>query len=79
MIGGFSDSHGLADLIARRHDDEQIHVAVLVWFAISVRTKQDDLVRLKALRDLSGQSPDRRHRGQILAAAGGYSPETARL
>lgn len=57
-----ADLHGLIVLISRRHDDEQIHVAVLVRLAVGVRAEQDDLVRMEAFRDLTRVATDDRHR-----------------
>ena len=37
------DKDGLVVLVAGRHDDEQIHVAVLMWCAGGVGAEQDDV------------------------------------
>jgi hypothetical protein len=47
-----------ADLIPGRHNDEQIHIAVLVWFPVGIRSEQDDFVGLEFIRDFPGQSLD---------------------
>jgi hypothetical protein len=38
----------LIDRISRRHDDQQIDVALLVRRAVSVGAEQDDLLRMEA-------------------------------
>jgi hypothetical protein len=47
---------GLIQLVASRHHDENVHVAVGVRLAIGVRAEQDDFVRLKLFSDLSRES-----------------------
>ena len=47
----------LIQLIPSRHHHENVHVAVVVRLSISVRTKQDDLVRMKTFGNLPCESP----------------------
>lgn len=52
------DPYRLIDLIPRRHNDENVHVAVVVRRTISVRPEQDDLFRLETLGHLPRVAPD---------------------
>ena len=46
-----ADLERLIELVARRHDDQDIHVAVGVRRAVGERAEEDDPVRPEALRD----------------------------
>lgn len=46
------NSHGLTNGIPSRHHHEKINIAIGVWRAICVGTKQDDSLWLKLLGDL---------------------------
>jgi hypothetical protein len=48
--------------VPRRHDHENIHVAVLVGCAVGVRAEQYDLVGLESLRHRAREAPDDPHR-----------------
>ena len=48
---GHPNFHGLADRIPSGHDHQQVDIAVRVRSAVGIRTKQDDLVRVKLLGD----------------------------
>jgi hypothetical protein len=54
------DADGLVNGIARRHDNHQIDVALLVRLAVSIRAEQDDFVRPESFGNLAGKPPDRR-------------------
>jgi hypothetical protein len=56
-----SNLHRLIQLIPRRHNDQDVDVAVRVGRAISVRAKQDDLLRLKPLGNLASKTTDHAH------------------
>jgi hypothetical protein len=49
------DAHGLLNLIARRHDHQQIHVAVGRRSTGGVRTEEDYLVGLETFHNLPGK------------------------
>ena len=51
-----ANSRRLRNLVARRHDDEQIDIAVPIGSAFSIRAKQDHPLRLKALDDLADRA-----------------------
>ena len=51
-----------APLAPRRHDDEEIHVAIDLGFAIREGAEQDDLVGMKLPGDGAGVTPDYAHR-----------------
>ena len=53
--------YSLIQLIACRHDDQQVHIAIGVRCSIRLGAEQDDLVRLKALGDLAGIAADDTH------------------
>ena len=61
-IEGVVDAARLIDLVAGRHDDEDVHVAVGVRRAISIGAEEDDLVGLESLGDLAGEAADDVHR-----------------
>jgi hypothetical protein len=44
----------LIELIAARHDYQDVDVAIGVWLAVSMRAEQNDLVRVKELCNLAG-------------------------
>lgn len=46
-----ADRHRLIDFVTRRHDDEQVNIAVPVSSAFGIGTEQDHPLRLKALDD----------------------------
>ena len=54
------DPDGLIDGVARRHDDHQINVALLVRSAVGVGAEQDDLLRLEPFGNLARKAADRR-------------------
>jgi hypothetical protein len=57
----------------RRHDDEEIDVAVGVRGAVGERAEQDDLVGMELLGDRTGVTPDHAQgnvRGSIMALRG---------
>ena len=61
-VDGHADLDRLIELIAARHDDENIDVAVRVRPAVGMRTKQDDFLGIKPLRQLTGEAADGRLR-----------------
>ena len=46
---GLADFRGLIELIACRHDDQQIDITVRSGLAVGVRTKQIDTVRVESI------------------------------
>jgi len=50
------DPQGLIDFIARGHDDEQVHIAILVSFPTRVRTEENDLFRMEFAGNLFCQA-----------------------
>src|SRR5437660_9726006 len=46
------DAHRLTELVASRHDDEEVNIAVGRGRAVGVGTEQDDLIRVELLDDL---------------------------
>ncbi len=56
------DSNGLVMLVPGRHDDKQVHVAVLMRRAVGVGAEQDDLIGMKLLGDGPGIAADHPHR-----------------
>jgi hypothetical protein len=56
------DADGLVNGIPRRHDDQQIDVALLVRLAVGVRAEEDDLDRVKPFGNLTSETADRRER-----------------
>jgi len=74
----------LVELVAGRHDDEDVHVAVFMRRAVSIGAEQDDLVGPEALghlareaadhvhRDIRPEIPARRFRGAFACAFGGH-------
>jgi hypothetical protein len=57
-----ADPDRLIDHIVRRHDDQQIDVALRVRLAVGIGAEQDDLVRVEPFGNLPGKAPDRRQR-----------------
>lgn len=57
-----SDIVRLIELVATRHDHEDIDLAVGVRFAVGVRAEEDDLVRIEPLGDFAGKTADDRLR-----------------
>jgi hypothetical protein len=57
-----ADTDFLIDDIVRRHDDQQIDVALRVRLAVGIGAEQDDLVRVESFGNLPGKAPDRRQR-----------------
>ena len=53
--------HGLAVLVPRRHDDQDVHIAVGVRRAVGVGAEQNDLVGVEALDDLAREAADQAH------------------
>ena len=53
-----ADLERLVELVACRHDDEDIDVAVGMRGSVGIRSEQDNLVRLELLRDLPGEPAD---------------------
>ncbi len=51
----------LVELVARRHHDEDVHVAVNMGLAVGVGSEQDDRVRPEAFRHLAREATDHRH------------------
>jgi len=47
------DLRCFAEFAPRRQDNQQIDIAIRVRFSVSIRPKQDDLVRLEVLGDLT--------------------------
>ena len=45
----------LIELISRRHYDQDIHIAIFMRRAISVRSKEHDPFRLESLSELSSE------------------------
>jgi hypothetical protein len=64
---GQPDFHCLILLISARHHDKDIDVAILVRRSIGMRSKEDDLVRLKALGHLACEFANHAH-GDLIAA-----------
>lgn len=62
-----SDFERLIQLIAGRHDHQDIDVAVGVRRAVGMRAEEDDLLRMEPLGDLAGEASDDRF-GNIRAA-----------
>jgi hypothetical protein len=58
VIHGAANLYRLIELVVRRHDDQDIHIAIRMRLAISVGTKQDDLLGLKPLGNLAGEVAD---------------------
>ena len=56
-----ADLHRLVELISRRHDNQDVHVAVRVRGAVRVRAEQDDLVWPEPLRYVAGELADQVH------------------
>lgn len=56
------DTSGLVMLVARRHDDQNIDVAVRVRRALGMRAEKNDPVRLESLGDLPSEPADHAHR-----------------
>jgi hypothetical protein len=54
------DAYGLINGIARRHDNEEIHVTLRVRLAVGIRTEEDDLIGMETLTDPAGEATDRR-------------------
>jgi len=52
----------LSELVARRHDHEDVHVATSVRSPIGVGAEENDLLRLKAIRDLARVPPNHCYR-----------------
>ena len=50
-----------APLTPRRHDDEEIHIAVHFGSAVSERAEQDDLVGVKSPGNRASVTPDHAH------------------
>ena len=61
-LKGAIDADGLIDGIARWHDDHQIDVALRVRPAVGIGAEQDNLIRMKPLRNLAGEASDCRER-----------------
>jgi hypothetical protein len=61
------DFERLVVLVAARHDDEDVHVAVRVRHPVGIGAEQDDLVRVETLSDLARKPADHTH-GNIGAA-----------
>jgi hypothetical protein len=53
-----ADLERLIELVAGRHDDEDVDVAIGVWDPVGIRPEEDNFVRPKALRDLPGEPAD---------------------
>src|SRR5262249_33743357 len=50
------------ELVARRHDDEEVHVAVLTGRPVGIGPEQDDLVGVELLGDGARVPADHAHR-----------------
>src|SRR5262249_21317456 len=61
-LEGKADPDGLVRDAVRRHDDQQIDVTFGVRRPVGVGTEENDLLRMKALRNLTRKPPDRRQR-----------------
>jgi hypothetical protein len=66
-VQGKLDSRCHAELAAGRHDDEDVHIAVVVRGAIGVRAEEDDLLGMELLRHVAREAADDPHR-DVLAA-----------
>src|SRR5207249_1061072 len=52
---------GLVKLVAGRHHDENVHVAIGVRSAVCIGSKKNNLVRLKFVSHPSGEAADEGH------------------
>ena len=52
----------LDKLVARRHNDEDVYIAIRVWCPIGVRAEEDDLVGMELLRDPACKTLDHSQR-----------------
>ncbi len=52
----------LVKLVARRHNDEDVYIAIRVWCPIGVRAEEDDLVGMELLRDPACKTLDHSQR-----------------
>ena len=52
----------LIQLIPRRHDDQDVHVAVGVRLPVGMGAEQDDFMRMKSFGDLMRKTPNQPHR-----------------
>jgi hypothetical protein len=57
-----ADLHCLIELIATRHDDENINIAVSMRLAVGVRSEQKNLVGAKLLHDVARKATNYRLR-----------------
>jgi hypothetical protein len=65
LVNRLIDANGLLNLIARRHDHQQINVAIGRRIAVGVRAEKDDFVRMELPGDLPREPTDRGHGGHI--------------
>lgn len=49
------DFHSFIELIAGRHHHEDVHIAIVMWRAVGIGAKEDDLVRFKSLGHFAGE------------------------
>jgi hypothetical protein len=61
-INGEADTHGHIELVARRHDDKNVNVAVFVRRTVRVGPEQDDPVGMELLRNIARETADDAHR-----------------
>jgi hypothetical protein len=66
-VNGQLDARRHSELAARRQDDEDVHVAVVVRSAISVGAEKDDLLGMERRRHVAREAADYPHR-DVLAA-----------
>lgn len=71
-VDGNLDARCHAELAARRHDNEDVHVAVLVRGSVGVGAEEEDLVGPELLRYLAREAADERHRDVLAAIPAGF-------
>src|SRR5262245_9553277 len=61
VVHGQANPYGLVDFVPRRHDDQDIHVAIGVRFTVGIGSEKDDFVGLKSFSDTARELADHSH------------------
>src|SRR5262249_11943024 len=61
IINALANLHCLVKFVARRHDDEYVHIAIGVRLAVGVRAKEDDLVGMKGVPNFASEAANQTH------------------
>src|SRR5580765_6623826 len=70
VFGLTSNPNRLIQLIRRVHDNQDVYITILMRFTIGKGTKENNLIGIELLGNLSGEPADNRHRG----TSGGKPP-----